>query len=521
MRNKYALYILLVGFIFNGFILAINTPLWDDWTLEGFSFGAIAIQFKGNGLYNGGVAHLHYFINLVDGEGVWFSRLLSLVCLLSAPLLLFFTLNQLSFSCTEAFQVAILMISIPLFGNAFGEIVLPYLICLNLFLGAVFFITKFVTSEKPSYLLLAIASSLLFTSFVTNSLLFYSLPVVAIILLYQWLETKRLKRTAAAASLLIVLIGSFFIFKNSYLIPEVGSPYAASNYNSFGLRDLVLDGPIRTVRYLISYPKIFAHDALMVFSDSFNVLLFLGISMISIGWLAAKRSNSVSNISQRKLYIILVVGLLLLVAAVYPYAVVRKFSDSLFSYNERHNLLVPVGMALLLFSILNLILKANGVKYAYAVIIPLFLVIKLNILGYFVVKTNLQQQVINEISDYITHHRLESQSIMFVDTLDSSHRLGYWSFYEYGGMIRSLGLPENKVFVPESLVRKNKSGNLQLGIKGNTSLFLENSNYGISSFDTSNYEVRKYSTTLNLSPDDSYLEQVLTGHPHIDLTISK
>lgn len=509
MKYQYVYYLLLIGLVFHIIILRINGPLWDDWTLEGLSFNDLALQFRGNGLYYGGLAHLHYFINSVDGEGVWFSRLLSLVCLLNVPLLLFFTLTELSFGRRDAFQVSALTTAIPLFGNAFGEIVLPYLICLNLFLFATLLIAKFLTGQQHHWLL-AVAALSLFVSFVTNSLLFYSLPVVFIILVRQWIKTREIKSILKVAALLVVLITSFFAFKSSYLVPQAGSPYAVADYNSFGLRDLILDGPIRTVKYLVSYPITFGNEAFEILSDRFNLLLFLGgVSLLGITFTAKKNGRIISLKSRRSLLTVLGVGFLLLVAAVYPYAVVRKFSDSLFSYNERHNLLIPIGAGLSLFSLLNLILGANQVKYAYAVVIPLFLILKLNVLGYFAVKADVQQIIANELNAYVTHHQLDNQSILFIDTLDDNHGLEDWSFYEYGGMIRSRNLPENKVFVPQSLVKRSGFGKPQLNIKGNTSLFIENDNYGISLFDTNRYEVKKYDIVLDVK-DHGYLWQALT-----------
>ena len=490
----------------------------DDWTLEGLSFDSIALQFKGNGLYYGGLAHLHYFINMVDGESVWFSRLLSLICLLNAPILLFFILVQLFFDESEAFQISTLAIAIPLFGSAFGEIVLPYLICLNLFLSAVSLIAKFLTAQKDQYLLLMAASPLLFASFVTNSFIFYSLPVVLIISAHQWLKTNRTKRALTVASLLVVLVGSFFVFKSIYLAPQAGSPYAIASYNSFSLADLLFNGPVKAVKYLVSYPVVFAKEALEIFANQFNFLLFLGMSILGIIFLATRKNQSFSSRPQRDIFAILAIGFLLLAAAVYPYAVVGKLSDSLFSYNERHNLLISMGAAILLFSLLRLMLRTYWMKYAYVIIVLFFLIIKLNVLGYFSIKANIQQATADKLGTYIREHQLSNQSVLFIDTLHDDQSLNDWSFYEYGGMIRSLNLPENKVFVSESLVRKNRSGKSQLNIKGNTIMFIKNSNYGISQFDTTQYEVKYYDVTLGATTN-GYLWHSLYELPTVKIFI--
>ncbi len=509
MKFSYPYCLLLIALVFNVFILMIDSPLWDDWTLEGLTFHNIAVQFKGNGLYYGGLAHLHYFINVIDGKEVWFSRLLSLVCLISAPLLLFFILSELSFAQNEAFQISILALAIPLFGSAFGQIVLPYLICLNLFLLGILLLIKFLRNESNSFFLLIAASPLLFLSFITNSLIFFSLAVVCIILTYQFFDIGKVKKIIFVAGWLIGLIALFFVFKGKFLLPQGESTYGQTGYNSFGIIDLVYQGPLRTLKYMIDYPVIFLKETLKIFTSSFNVFLFLFLSILTAAvFYMARGIDLLHKMSPSKIYISFAVGLLLLVSAIYPYSVVGKASDSLFSYNERHNLLMPIGLSLILFSLIHSLLKPVYIKYAFALIIPFLFVLKLNIFSYFAVKADLQEQIGSEVKSYITHHKISGQSILFVNQTDDSSNLDDWSFYEYGGIMRLLNLPENKVFVSNSFLNENELGEPTLDIKGNTHLFIESPNYGISKFDTSNFQVLKYKLDIE-DESNSYIIQAL------------
>lgn len=334
-------------FIANIFLLLNYEGIyWDDWTLYNNSFEAIHLQFS-EAVGSSGIliSSLHYY--LTNDIGVFSYRILTFLLLFMSGVLVFKILASLQIlSKRDIFFIVLFFLVAPVFSARIALINFPYTLFSTIFFLAFYLLS--INLKKNNWLLRIITLSLFFLSFLVNSLLvFYAVPLLY--LFYRtYLSSSNLKENIlnflkTKIDFLILPI-VFFIVKSIYFVPTA----LYVGYNNFGIGNL-----FKASFYLIgSYYGSFIEPidvSFSLFGTFESIVFFLILYAVYNKWTPNQNIEIKSN---QEIKYWLLIGLVIFFFAVYPYCVVGKVPN-LYNWDSRHQLLVPLGFAFILyFSIL-------------------------------------------------------------------------------------------------------------------------------------------------------------------------
>lgn len=465
-------------------MLFIVWPLWDDWSLHGLTFEQMAAPFKMNGFYNAGIPFLHQ-VFIVIPYGTLLLRILSLLLITAIPILyakIFFKLNL----PTPLQQLLVIVTAcIPVFANAFPQIVFPYLICYSIYLSSFLGIIKYFDDKQPKWSIYLLVLPLLI-SYVTNSLLFHvvlATPLLLIYLSYK-LEKPKVSKMKHVTVVVILSVIVFFSYKSLFMQPSG----LYKNYNKITLNGLLLEGPKITALTLLFIVKGYIDMLVPVLKNTAHLIILAAISTVIYQLL--KRIDLGNLILTRKyIYGLAGIGVFLFAIGAYPYGVVGKTALSYLDWNQRHLMLAPVGIAFILVAFIFLLPNTNLKVGGLAILLSSFLLIRVYVILQFYHSARLQQ---NFVQAYKQLPILNDESYLFViDNQPQTHTM--WRFYEFGGLLRENQLKNNKLFLYASGKYVNELGELNIN-KLEPEIFTK-TNYGVQEFNLNNYQTKHISIT--------------------------
>lgn len=486
--NFYIPYVIiaLLVFLANGSIFLISNPLWDDWSLTAFSFEELNEQFIGNGFSVFGIGHFHYILSYLASESILYIRLLTLLLYFLNAIILYRIFTTFFLDNTTSWFLIALAIFNPLMFGLFPQIDMPYLICLFLFqLG--FYLYHLWLQDNRHNALLILAFILLSISFITNSLLFFVIPLTVIhaFFIFKKYGKDYTKRLAVGLSSVVLAVVVFYLFKSQFV--QVSGAY--QDYNRITFDGLIFSGIKGIFIFIYASLLAFYKLQLTIFSDYYSVILF-GLFCLVFSFLFLAKSLELH--SNRKNAISFFVGLCLFLAGIYPYAVVGKLGYDFLSFNQRHNLLTFMGFAVMLYH--AILLFPSGLKVKKYILISLLSVFAVNrcYIGLqYAYASEIRDNYMNQVS--YTSDDEKAKSILYIVDNDFSRDYHKWRFYEFGGMLRANNLPQNKVYLPKGSEFLNKNSSDFEDIEKFNDLFLSKTHYGLLDFDKSNYIVEKVS----------------------------
>jgi hypothetical protein len=280
-----------------------------------------------------------------------------------------------------------------------------------------------------------LASLFLFTlSFFVPSLLVYY-GIVPIFILYKSFESGQPRDVKASMALLIrfadfcAIPVVFWLLRGRLLDPQ----YPYDTYNLVTVAKLV-GSPINTLTGVVVFGKEFVRE--LVVTAVAAPLACLGTWAI-VGFAAARRSTAEDP--PGALRVGLVLGIVLLVLGLYPYAVLGNlpsFSD----WSSRHQLLLPLGLSLILCCGLQIVFALTRLprRIGYGVLCGVAALLLLTTIRYqieFHRDWFKQRAMISQFAQ--SREMRDHTSFVIVDETPMwNARARRYRFYEYTGMMK-------------------------------------------------------------------------------------
>jgi len=421
-RDKF-IFLALVYIVNHIYILALwDAVFWDDWILFDTDHAILIGRFEQAGTPFGWVGYFHA---LLLALGPWAYRVLVFITYFCAGLLVVKILERRG-GIWGAYSIVIgtMFMIVPLNAARVAGINAPYATCYLVFFLAWYLI------ESHKFL----ASILFLFSFNTNSLLvFYVLPVCDLIFPNKQVRYVDIWELIKKNWILLGLPLLYFFIKVYFF-----SPYGFyKNYNN--------EFSFYNIKHALSL-QISEIDRL--FSPSAELLLVVGFTagLSIVIWPILNRMQLSKFLpcdvfNRRKLLIMALMGVAALILAGFPYWLVGH-PQRFYNWDSRHQILMPLGVAIILASLFGLLPK-NIRKVYFCFLLALFLV--LNVQSYYAYYIDWNKQ--KAIIDIISHQPLikEGRLIVFEDHTEIPNARGRTnSIYEWNGMLKYIYKDEKR-----------------------------------------------------------------------------
>lgn len=394
-----------------GLLLLANHPFWDDWVLVDAPRDQILDTFRQAGSFFNFFGHLHVTMLVV---GPWFYRLLTFVLYYGIGYYFYLILRR---TCLlgerQSFFAAVLFLVLPFNIGRGALILLPYTLCLFLFM--------FAWSNLPRWRVFSLL--LFFISFNTNSLLvFYFLPLIedfcsffrnslpyppltSLEFLLR-LRTYLFSRPATVALPIVYYIPKLLLFR----------PYGFySGYNEdFSILKLFLS-PFYQLWYWIG----------AVIKGDFSSILVLAVAIGLIVIFVRASSLRLNN------YCILCLSLFTLVLGLLPYYILGHV-PSFTEWTSRHQLLMPFGFSMLVAYGIGVIQPQRLARKMYVVLIALCVLLSAFNSALFCADALKQQAIQRLMANTLDPSR--PGLVIIEDKTANALRRDY-RFYEINGML--------------------------------------------------------------------------------------
>lgn len=428
MKDKKIYRLMLIYVITNGIMLINNGIFWDDWTVIGMERLGLEQQFGENGMWI--MTYVHDALN--DGSyAQMVYHWLSFIFLFLAYAFFYNILKQFGFNANTAFLIAALAMVTPYFETKNTAICMAYSVFMGFFGAGAFLVFRFL-GNKENMGHLALGLVLLLLSFFLNSLLLLFLFLLGLFFLYQHsFSLSRIKESWRSwlpyyAGLVILPFVFWFLKKTFFPITGL---YAARGYNAINFSFEKLPK---------QYEKIFRDNILGlyeefkdIFADNlvFGILVFvlcLGIALYIIPVIRTK-------VKPKRIALYAMLGMALFVIATYPYTLVNKL-PSFIGYDTRHQILLPLGVAFLLFAIIQMAPPSLR-KFSSSILMASFMTMTINSNLNFLRGWVKQEALEREISQL----NIDTSGVIFITKglnakFNPTERV--YAFYELNGLFK-------------------------------------------------------------------------------------
>lgn len=416
----------LIYLVVHSFLLLNKSFYWDDWIwmLNPNEF-RIALDELG-------VVFFKDFYAYLVTWPITAIKFFVFVCYFTSGLFLYKTLKKFSFLDAKiAFYASALYLVVPF--NIIGRstvCTVPYGVSLALLFIGLFTYLKFRQSKKNWWLLLAVPA-LTFSFNTTSVLVVYIAAMMCLELAIGYNEKISLKGHVKNIFIvmLVALIHTvaFYFVKTKYF-PVHGIYY---EYNQLSLGFMVflrLFSQGAAVLYFESlafsfFGKEFVRDEYRILRWIYMLLLYFPIIY------AVLRKN------YKSMWISLL-GVGLVFAAIFPYLAVNKIPTT-FSWDSRHQLLLPIGAAIWILGIFLLIKKDSFRQILFAVFLIFFSLgtarMYLSIQGLRYQDLSLQSELSKVVDPSVSGAYVLTDRGYAPGVLDHD-----WNYYEFTGMLYKL-----------------------------------------------------------------------------------
>lgn len=335
-----------------GLMLFNHGIYWDDWVWIDLQPHLIKSSMSQLGYPF--LADIHLFL---QRDGVFAYRMLTFACYLAAAIALYGILTRIpSFSRTQRLFLTLIFAVFPVNGARILIATVHYAIAYAGFFLACY---AFVSYRGSRHLMVGIAAWLLFfaSAYLVNSLLvFYG--ILPIYLLYLGIKEQTSLRgwcTLALSSFpFLILPALVFLAKHLW-----GKPHGLyEGYNTISLSNSLISwaGIEEATQGTLIEPIRLAFTASESEKWLAGIVIAVGLSLTIWAWMAFRGRSEKEKRKTRLLASSsnVLIAIAMLVLAVFPYLVVGKM-PAVYSWETRHQMLVPLGAAWMLVSFSSLV----------------------------------------------------------------------------------------------------------------------------------------------------------------------
>lgn len=432
----------LIYLIVHSFLLLNKSFYWDDWiwVLNPNEF-RIALNELGVVFFKDSLTRIVQW-PIVGIKSFVFC------CFFFSGIFLYNVLKKLSFLDPKLiFFTTALYFVMPF--NIIGRstiCTIPYAVSVFfLFLGLLTYL-EFRLSKKYAWLILALPA-LTFSFNTTSVLVVYIAAMMALELALGYNDKVNLRQYVKRISIVfgVVLIHTviFFYIKNKYF--PVHGVYA--DYNKVGLTPMVIARLFFKSAGFFLEPLAFSFGGKDFIRSKYLRAIYVLLFYLPAALALVKKNRQAMWVS--------LVGIGLVLAAIFPYLAVDKYPTTL-SWDSRHQLLIPVGGSIWFFGAFMLIQKEKIRQILFVLLLVFFSFgttrMYLSVQGLRYQDLSLQSEL-NKIIDpqkpgsYVLSDRGRPPGVMDHD----------WNFYEFTGMIY-----KNKGTQQDFLILASHMGTLTL-----------------------------------------------------------
>ncbi|MEK9728073.1 MAG: hypothetical protein VW397_08225 [Candidatus Margulisiibacteriota bacterium] len=414
------LFLLYIVFYFVAFSLSLlnNGLFWDDWVI----FNSTNEQFIAEGKRLGNPFSPFFFNLLTKAKSLFLARAITFISFLSSSVFTFLILRNLKIRFDHSYIIMLLSSIAPLNFSRNILCVTHYSVTYLIFFFAFYIYLKCYSNQNILGILVALFC--FFISFFTNSILFLY-PIVLGALFYKDIIQSKTNEFIAffIRHLPIIFTPFLFLIFNKIFFPRHEA------YNQIIFEPLrIIKGVIYTV-YSSFFMPLFESSSILV-SSPFIFIFVLLIYLIFI-----RIDFFKSSLTKKEFLCFFIIGGAVFFLGCFPYILVKKYPN-FFDFNSRHQLLLPLGLSITLFSMIGLIPFRKFRIFVLSFFIVSF--ISLNVFA-------LTQFITNKIkNDSIVLNLADLELLQQVDTVVFTDLAPQYNvenrairFYEYSALLSS------------------------------------------------------------------------------------
>ncbi|MBT4791719.1 MAG: hypothetical protein HON90_09125 [Halobacteriovoraceae bacterium] len=493
--NRVKILILFYSISFLFILLNFGGVYWDDWAIYNQDPDVWPRLFLETGNWLLALPLCKLFLSI--GNQVYIFRIFTFIAFLMSSIFFLKTLDNLNKDKSINFMLALTFALIPLNSARISLVCIFYTAA---FLLYSIFLYLYTTKEKSTVKSILMIATL-FLSFSTNSLLFFHLILITLILYYQGELSSTKKMLITIKKNLIIFLAPFifFIIKGIYL-----KPYGIyTNYNKITFISFFKGIPTS----LMSLVQIFKN--LIMTMEVHNVLFTL-VFLFVFKLLSRYNFNVPKNITFTKGFL---TGIILTLSGLYPYAVVGKVPKGI-AMNSRFEILTVYGLTIifvfLIFKVSSKLKQTFLVPVIFSLLITFFMMRNINIYQKYIVfwvENEAFESLIkaNKTIAKNTSFTVTSSTFSSTKTIKKSA-----TFYEYSGMSKKAFGSVDKLLSPESSPKGGLFPNGKV-----SSLFRERKHYNIFDYKDTPYQYHiHFQQIKKLTTDEifSFLIKRLFNH---------
>jgi hypothetical protein len=429
-KNEVLILAVFYTVMHGGILLMPHAVFWDDWVLYRAAASTILDTFRQTGAMFNWAGWLH--VGML-GLGEWTYKVLTFLLMFATGLLLRSILKRIDFlPSAMRFAVVLLFLVLPFNFARVAMIDFPYTLCYFLFfLG-------WQLIDRHRY----VALLLFFLSFNTNSLLvFYAVPILDLAYRSGHLTSLRTAFSFIFRRLDFLLLPFlYFYIKLRFFLPS--GLYAGYNQD-YSLTRI----PSRIAAQIDDLAGLDINYIILAIAMPL-VLLLVRSHLGNSGGAGQQHGKS-------RLLTIWALGFLVLALGCFPYWIVGHI-PSFREWNSRHQLLMPLGAALIIAASVFL-LRAPIKIFAFAAVIAASL--SYGIVGYysFLVDWNKQQTI---MKFFVENATVRNANLVVID--DNTEHLNAigreYRFYEWNGLIEKAYGDERRFAIVPRDIEKYRRG---------------------------------------------------------------
>lgn len=451
-HNSDYIFVSFTYLIAHGMILLNKGIFWDDWV---FYLNVPNIETLTREIGNPGQS---FFISLLlnSANGPIIGRFVTFFSFYFSMIFLYATLRKIDKlpPITRLFLV-ILFAVFPVNLARIAMVDVFYSVCYFLFFLGLWLVSIMLETHNPWIRILSLV--VFYIAFFTNSILvFYALVILFII--YQnrseIVSIKKGFRLVFGHLDYLILPILFWIIKTLYFIPT--GHYA--DYNKLTLEGIKKAPALMKTTFNTSFVQILKASLKGMTFPYILIGLLLGILVI---WLIRHQQAAFKKNLRWYGYLgFAVFGVLVFFMAVFPYNALG-IKPSNYDWNSRHQLLIPLGAAMMICFGSEFILRMVDKKGRVSILILSFITlmfIRINVLGYFEYQRDWYKQQ-GMIASFENSTIIKDNTTFIIkDHFSAANAASRkYRFYEYSGYLRDIFGEETRFILPETSYVEAKS----------------------------------------------------------------
>lgn len=469
-RKNRLLWIVVLLYVVSFILMVVNDgAFWDDWMPynEGAEELLPKIYTQTSRAWFG---YFMYFLLSVQKSFI-FPRIVIFISYLIPVFAVNYVLSKIKeIEALDRFFIVAMFALFPVNSARIAVVNMVYAMSYLLFFTGLCLVVKYKEGGKLLYRLLALP--VFFLSFFTNSLLVYYYATVMVYLIYSERRSFSFRRFFARYPDMLALPVVFWVYKSLFFSPY-GELYEKYNRITFhgALSSLLNMREAISAASAAFFEVIEMSIGNLLPFNIFNSFLFFLVLLASA--VSYKMLVKRLPFSEKGRYdgLIFIYGLVLFAAAVFPYLAVGKMPD-LYDWNSRHQLLVPLGAAIIIVYGLKLFLnelrhfvRRESVIHHARLFIMVFLAVSFTVAN-MVFFVDYQRDWFKQValmekmreSDVIS----KNTTFLFEDhtkALDANRRA--YRFYEYTSMMKCVFGNEQRFGAEMDSFKKKFGGDIE------------------------------------------------------------